>query len=344
MKKLLLIEDDESTVRLITLALKRKGYEVISALNGLSGLQKANTEHPEAILLDLMLPGISGFEVLKRLKETQGTVNIPVIVVSAKNHPSDRKRAEELGAVAYLAKPYKLQKLHEILKKESTGRTSLPQHHLQRILITGPQSTQVSRITVYTAVELSKMGAKTLAVDLHPRTVEHSLLLDLTYPPGPIQLHDPKVRAKLPGRTVPHQSGLTLLNNLVGSGDQEHLTERDVHYIIPVFAEEDYLFLDIPLDPSDQLRALAPEAHLTLLVTETRPAALNATRVIIDILTNLAIPEHRLGFVLINNASLDKTPADLALPILTTLPQQFGPSHPQLHKLAQKILKRLPPK
>jgi len=115
-KTLLIIEDDQSTVRLLTITLQRKGYTIQAAANGLIGIEMARTNPPDAILLDLMLPGVDGFEVLDQLQNHPKTADIPVIVISAKGSPADRQQATELGVVTYLQKPYHIQKLYSVLK------------------------------------------------------------------------------------------------------------------------------------------------------------------------------------------------------------------------------------
>ncbi len=342
-KTILLIEDDESTTRLITIALERQGYRVLSASNGLEGLQKTKDEHPDVILLDLMLPGVDGFEVLNRLRNAQATADLPVIVVSAKNQASDRERAQQLGATAYFTKPYKVKELDQLLQ-QILSNPEPAQHRapLQQILAVGPRPSQVSTVTVYTAATLAETGEAVTVVDLHPYAVEHSLLLDITPPSTPISLLSLEESTTLLEKGLAHVSGLRLINNLVGSGEFGQLTDRDLHTLSSALPKEErYLFLDVPLHPSDPLKALATKAALTLVVTENRPAALNATRSILDLLVGLEIPEHRLGFVFIGEPPKDEKLTDLDLPILATVPRYIDLGHPDLEALADKVQRRL---
>lgn len=104
-KKVLLVDDESGLLRAMSYVLEREGYEVVTATNGLQGLIKAQKEHPDVIVLDVMLPGIDGFEVCSRLRADRQTRNIPVIMLSAKGQDSDRMTGLRVGAAAYLTKP-----------------------------------------------------------------------------------------------------------------------------------------------------------------------------------------------------------------------------------------------
>ncbi len=104
MQRVLVIEDDRFLRKAAEAALRRQGYTVLTAPDGETGLQAARAEHPDLVLLDLIMPGMQGFEVLKLLKEDASTSSIPVIILSNLGQDSDVKRALEAGAVDYLVK------------------------------------------------------------------------------------------------------------------------------------------------------------------------------------------------------------------------------------------------
>ena len=109
MKRVLIIEDDESMVFGLTGALEADGYEVFAARTGPEGLRLVFDEAPDLILLDLMLPGMSGFEICKRLRDRQ--VRCPVIMLTSRSEENDRVFGLELGADDYVAKPFSLREL-----------------------------------------------------------------------------------------------------------------------------------------------------------------------------------------------------------------------------------------
>jgi DNA-binding response OmpR family regulator len=117
-KTILFIEDESALQKTFGEILKQEGYEMISALDGEVGLRLAKDKKPDLILLDLILPKVHGFEVLKRLKEDKETKGIPVIVLTNLEGMEDVNRAIELGATTYLVKAqYSLEELVEKIKK-----------------------------------------------------------------------------------------------------------------------------------------------------------------------------------------------------------------------------------
>jgi two-component system cell cycle response regulator len=115
-RTILLIEDDPLSARLVDLILKSEGHRVIMAQDGPQGLEIAQRTRLDLVLLDLMLPGIDGFEVLRRLRADPKTADVKVVVVSAKSQPADKERAAELGIDYYLTKPYRKVELLEVVR------------------------------------------------------------------------------------------------------------------------------------------------------------------------------------------------------------------------------------
>ncbi len=115
MKKILFIEDESALQKAVTEVLIAEGYQVFSALDGEIGVALALREHPDLILLDLVLPKKDGFEVLAALKKDPGTVRTPVIILSNLGDVGDVERTVELGATTFLVKTN--YKLEEVVKK-----------------------------------------------------------------------------------------------------------------------------------------------------------------------------------------------------------------------------------
>ena len=104
-KKILVIEDDPVVARLMQYTLTKHGYEVQTASNGLEGLRKARQERPDLIILDVMLPGIDGYEICHRLRAEPRTSAIPIMIYSAKGQEDDLAAGQRVGANDYLMKP-----------------------------------------------------------------------------------------------------------------------------------------------------------------------------------------------------------------------------------------------
>lgn len=102
--RVLLIEDEVELVEMYQMKFQEEGYEVLVANNGLDGLEIAKKENPDCILLDIMLPTMDGFAVLKEIKESAKTKKIPVILLSNLGQDIDKEKGKALGAVDYLVK------------------------------------------------------------------------------------------------------------------------------------------------------------------------------------------------------------------------------------------------
>jgi DNA-binding response OmpR family regulator len=121
LKTILIIEDDKFLRELITQKLIKEGYETSEAIDGEEGIKKIKEEKPSLILLDLILPGIDGFEVLSQTKEDPAISSIPVIILSNLGQKEDIERGLKLGAVDYLIKAHFtpgeiIEKIKNILK------------------------------------------------------------------------------------------------------------------------------------------------------------------------------------------------------------------------------------
>ena len=117
MKKILFIEDEASLQKTLGELLRGEGYEVISALDGESGLNLAKTQSPDLIILDLILPKIHGLDVLKELKKDDTTREIPIIILTNLEDMASVEKALELGATTYLVKAnYTLEEVLEKIK------------------------------------------------------------------------------------------------------------------------------------------------------------------------------------------------------------------------------------
>jgi DNA-binding response OmpR family regulator len=104
--KVLVADDDPVILRLIQVNLALEGFEVETAARGEDALVKAKEVAPDVILLDVMMPGITGWEVAQRLKADGATSHIPVVFLSARTQEEDRRKGQEIGVSAYVSKPF----------------------------------------------------------------------------------------------------------------------------------------------------------------------------------------------------------------------------------------------
>lgn len=121
--KILLVEDNEMNRDMLSRRLARKNYEVSIAVNGLEGVEKAQTELPDIILMDMSLPELDGWEATRRLKSAEETKKIPILGLSAHAMAGDREKAMQAGCDDYDTKPVEfkrlLGKIEELLSSQA---------------------------------------------------------------------------------------------------------------------------------------------------------------------------------------------------------------------------------
>jgi CheY-like chemotaxis protein len=132
-EKILIIDDDIDTLKLVGLMLQKQGYQIVAASNGQQGLSQAELENPDLILLDVMMPEMDGYEVARRLRANSFTASIPILMFTAKTQLDDKVTGFESGADDYLTKPTHPTELHAHVKallarsgKSKTAGGSLP--------------------------------------------------------------------------------------------------------------------------------------------------------------------------------------------------------------------------
>ncbi len=104
--RVLIAEDEPHIVESLSFVLRRDGYEVSAALDGEAAMHSLRSNPPDMMILDVMLPKLNGFEVLKRVKSDPVLKSIPVIILTAKGQAQDRRMAEEIGVDGFMTKPF----------------------------------------------------------------------------------------------------------------------------------------------------------------------------------------------------------------------------------------------
>ena len=116
-RTVLIIEDEKLIVVSTQMVLEAAGFRVESATNGEDGIAKAKSLAPDLVLLDIMMPGIDGWETLTRLKRDAATANVPVIIFTAREHARGHQKSAEMGAADYFRKPFEPDELIELVEK-----------------------------------------------------------------------------------------------------------------------------------------------------------------------------------------------------------------------------------
>jgi DNA-binding response OmpR family regulator len=144
--RVLIVEDEPDISSLLAFHLEREGYQVSQSPNGLDALQQVRARPPDLVLLDLMLPGIGGLEVCRRLRQDPATAALPVVMLTAKREEVDRVLGLELGADDYIVKPFSpkevVARVRAVLRRSRAPADNVP-------LVIGKLAIDVARHTVH---------------------------------------------------------------------------------------------------------------------------------------------------------------------------------------------------
>ena len=206
-ERVLVVDDEPDIVALVAYHLARSGYTVSTATNGPEGLAVARRDKPSLIVLDLMLPGLSGLEVMEELRGDSSTSSIAVLMLTARREESDRIKGLTLGADDYLTKPFSPQELvlrvGAILRRVKAGReesADVKQIGLLRIDTTAHRVTVEGREVDLTPTEFKLL---LLLAERKGRVQPRNLLLEIVWDAAPdiqtrtVDMHVQRLRAKL---------------------------------------------------------------------------------------------------------------------------------------------------
>ena len=231
-KKILVVDDEERMLRFIRLNLEHDGFQVIEAIKGHEALDKMRTDMPDMILLDVMLPDLDGFEVLKMVREIS---NIPVIMLTAKGEEDDRVRGLELGADDYVTKPFSPRELVSRVKAV-----------LRRVEMEGAEEIDVIQVDDRLKIDFNRREIWVDGELVKLRPTEYRLLYHLVQNAGWVLTYD-QILSRVWGyeyRDEPHYVRL-YINYLRQKLEEDPanpkyiLTERGVGYRFVDFKRKD---------------------------------------------------------------------------------------------------------
>ncbi|MEN9563355.1 MAG: hypothetical protein RIR73_1599 [Chloroflexota bacterium] len=342
-ERILVVDDDVDTLRLVGLMLQRQGYEVLAASNGSLGLTKAFEERPDLILLDVMMPDMDGFEVTRRLRKNPATASIPILMFTAKNQLDDKVAGFEVGADDYLTKPTHPTELQAhvkaLLSRSSTPKTlEEPQ-----AAVNGKQGYVIGVLSVRGGLGVSTVasnlaaallnnaqsdvvlvemtpGQGTLGMDLN--LADQSALADMLRG-APMELTREKVQASL----VTHSSGLKILaaSDNPREVDLSNRAENFELLVNRLASMARFIVLDLGSGLSSSVQKVLPLCKEQIVVLEGMPNSIQHTRVMLNELTELKVDPKTVSVVLNNRQRSDtqipwaQAQERLGHPIATTL-------------------------
>jgi two-component system, OmpR family, alkaline phosphatase synthesis response regulator PhoP len=180
--KVLVVDDEQSIVTLLQYNLEQAGFEVLTAMDGEEGKQLAETESPDIVVLDLMLPKLDGMEVCKQLR--QQNVMIPILMLTAKDDELDKIIGLELGADDYMVKPFSPREV--IARVKAILRRTQVQLEITDMPVEGEQTIEIGRLQIYPEKYEAYFEGKLLDLTLK----EFELLLYLAQNKGRVLTRD----------------------------------------------------------------------------------------------------------------------------------------------------------
>lgn len=316
-EKILIVDDDIDTLRLVGLMLQRQGYEISAANNGIQALALAQSERPDLILLDIMMPDIDGVEVTRRLRANDETKDVPVIMFTAKTQVEDKILGFEAGADDYLTKPTQPRELFVHVKAvlartnkaKKTGPIGIPKGDRGYVLgvLAARGGLGVSTLVLNLGVALIQ-GYKKEVIVAEFRQGQGTISLELGHTRAEglthlMQLNPTTIdRRLLEAELISHSSGLRLLLASPQPRDARYVGEPAVFEAIArqLAYMARYVLLDLgpSLNPlADQVVSLCNEV---LIVVEPVPQTVLQTKALIDDLLEKGILGDNISIVLVN--------------------------------------------
>jgi len=367
MSKILVVDDNPSNLRLLKYMLSKEGYEVITAKNGIEGLKMALQEAPDLIILDVMLPGMDGFEVCHRLRGESRAVCLPVLMLSAKGQPIDRETGLKVGANEYLTKPVNRKQLLESVRKLLAEGEKAKQEKARQLFFLGVRGgVGASTVVTSTAVALVQKGHSVILVDLNPLVCEACFLMGLKTAPGLSQrdANDIPSQEELAAALIPHSSGVKVLcgaqilpaPHLVNPESVERLFQE-----LQLMAE--YVLVDLPAAATALMGRVLQQSDIVSLITSNDATAAPRVAAAVSQLAQIGVERQKLNVIVVNkngnSTSQDAITTIGEIPVLAVIPydaQKCAEAETQgtpiilafpdtpmaqaLHKLADKMRER----
>jgi len=312
---ILIIDDDIDTLKLVGIMLERKGFRILASTTGNKGLQLAKDEHPDLILLDIMIPDIDGYEIARTVRSNSDTETIPIIMFTARSQVDDKVEGLEAGADAYITKPARPRELfaqvNSILKRAPQRTSRATAATVDQGILIGVVSAKgglgISTLAINLAIEIHKQSGKTTILsDFRPGQGTISMDLDVQNTSGLIKLIEEEpgfdISSMISDSLLDHKSGIKTLLSSYHPSDAKYITHVEQYHQIAqqIKGFADYTILDLGPSLNPLTSRVLPECDKILICLEPSPGNITQTKNLIQDLINNGIGEGRFTIVLIN--------------------------------------------
>jgi len=309
---ILIIDDDIDTLKLVGIMLERKGFQILASTTGKKGLKLAQKEFPDLILLDVMMPDMSGYDVARDIRSNPDTQAIPIIMFTARTQVDDKVEGLEAGADAYITKPARPRELfaqvNSILKRSPQRSVAAGTPGQGKLLgvLSAKGGIGVSTLATNLAIEIhNQSGKPTILSDFRPGQGTIGMDLDVQNTSGLIKLleEEEEVISELISTSLrEHKTGIKTLLSSYQPADSKFVTylEKFQEIARELKTQADYIVLDLGPSLTPLASHILPECDKIIICLEPSPANITQTRIMIQDLINSGIGEGRLLTVLIN--------------------------------------------
>lgn len=314
-RKILIADDDPDVLRLFRFIFQKAGYEVVTAVTGTEALNKARSEKPDLLVLDVMMPEIDGLEVCWRLRDIPETAHLPILMASAKGQVPDRVSGLHAGADDYIVKPVStdelLARVAALLSR--VRRAAALRYKADRNKVIGfigcKGGVGVTTAVLNFAALLAQQKKSVIAVELQPNY--GTFALQLKWHGGenlrhllarePNQISEKAVSARL-------QAISPWLRILYGPQSIEDFGNLDAERVGVILEKltllADFVLLDLPPGVSDANRAAAQICDLVVAVMEFEPTCVQSMQTTLRILQSWDVLGGLVGALLVNRSGL----------------------------------------
>lgn len=308
--KILVVDDEPNTLRLLGYALQSEGFEVITAQTGAQCLDQVADQEPDLVILDVMMPDMSGIETCQQIREMPGRSTLPIIMLSARAQTPDKVAGLRAGADEYVTKPFEIEEV-VVRVERLLERTRLLRAEQQtapgRVLgfIGAKGGVGTTTVALNVAAALAGQEKQVAAVEL--RTYYGTFSAQLNEQPnmnlrGLLDLSPDQIDGRALGdHLIASRFGVHLLYGPQRVDDYRLLEADHVEAILDgCAAMADIVVVDLPGHPSAANWAAVRRCDYVILVTEPEPACLVAGRAILQALASWGVRAGRVGVVAVN--------------------------------------------
>jgi DNA-binding response OmpR family regulator len=312
-EKILIVDDEVDTLRLIGMMLESKGFQILAASNGEKALSLAENDLPDLILLDIMMPGIDGYDVTSRLRQNKATHDIPIIIFTARTSMDDRVQGLELGADAYLTKPISSRELlahiKAVLARSSKAYEPVSIRDSGQMIgiIAAKGGLGASTVTLNLAIAIHQQTKKdVLIADFRPGLGTIGLELGFNRPEGLnhlLQLTPKEITQQaIENELFRHTSGVRMLLSSSQPRDAGQLAAANqfecIARLLPQLAG--YVCLDVGPGITPVNEKVLCLCNTILVVIEPNPQSVAQGRFLINSLMDIGLGEGQIFSVVVN--------------------------------------------